>query len=146
MVVPGAPRTTWRVHLRAPVDEVWRRLTTREGRESFWAEEAPSAGEGEMAFRFPNGQRTRAEVLESAPPDLLVLRYFGLRTRFELVSDGRGGTELTLTSEPPPPEDRDDVVAGWVSVLLALKAAVEFGVDLRNHDPGRTWDQGYVDQ
>lgn len=37
------------------------------------------------------------------------------------------------------------MIAGWVSVLLALKAAVDFSVDLRNHDPGRTWDQGYAD-
>jgi hypothetical protein len=37
------------------------------------------------------------------------------------------------------------VAAGWVSVLLALKAAVDFGVDLRNHDPERTWSTGFVD-
>jgi len=37
------------------------------------------------------------------------------------------------------------VLAGWVSVLMALKAAVDHGVDLRNHDPQRTWDQGYAD-
>ena len=35
--------------------------------------------------------------------------------------------------------------AGWVSVLLALKAAVDFAVDLRNRDPDRTWEDGYVD-
>jgi predicted nucleic acid-binding Zn ribbon protein len=32
-----------------------------------------------------------------------------------------------------------------VSVLMALKAAVDFSVDLRNHDPDRTWDHGYVE-
>jgi hypothetical protein len=36
-------------------------------------------------------------------------------------------------------------MAGWVSVLLALKAAADFGIDLRNHDPARTWNKGYVD-
>ena len=35
--------------------------------------------------------------------------------------------------------------AGWVSVLLTLKAAADFGVDLRNHDPTRTWDQDFAD-
>jgi len=35
--------------------------------------------------------------------------------------------------------------AGRVSVLLALKAAVDHGVDLRNHDRERTWVQGYAD-
>ncbi len=37
-----------------------------------------------------------------------------------------------------PEEDRTEVIAGWVSVLMALKAAVDFSVDLRNHDPVRT--------
>jgi hypothetical protein len=44
-----------------------------------------------------------------------------------------------------PAEDRAEVVAGWVSGLLALKAAVDFGVDLRNHDPQRTWDAGFAE-
>jgi hypothetical protein len=37
------------------------------------------------------------------------------------------------------------VNAGWVSVLLGLKAAADHGVDLRNHDAARTWSQGYCD-
>jgi hypothetical protein len=41
--------------------------------------------------------------------------------------------------------ERDDNLAGWVTVLLTLKAAADFGVDLRSHDPARTWGQGYVD-
>jgi hypothetical protein len=28
---------------------------------------------------------------------------------------------------------------------MALKAAADFGVDLRNHDRQRTWEQGYVE-
>jgi len=32
-----------------------------------------------------------------------------------------------------------------VSVLLALKAVADFGVDLRNHDRRRSWTAGYVD-
>jgi hypothetical protein len=33
--------------------------------------------------------------------------------------------------------------AGWVWLLLRLKASVDFGVDLRNHDEDRTWWHGY---
>jgi len=33
----------------------------------------------------------------------------------------------------------------WVSVLMNLKARADHGVDLRNHDPARTWTKGYVD-
>jgi hypothetical protein len=38
-----------------------------------------------------------------------------------------------------------EVIAGWVSVLMCLKAAVDFGVDLRAHDPEKHWDNGYVE-
>ena len=38
-----------------------------------------------------------------------------------------------------------DVLADWVSVLLALKAKVDHGVDVRNHHAARTWDKGYCD-
>ena len=44
-----------------------------------------------------------------------------------------------------PEADRMEVMAGWVSVLLALKAAADFGVDLRNHDARRTGEQGYAE-
>jgi hypothetical protein len=30
-------------------------------------------------------------------------------------------------------------------VLLCMKAAVDHGVDLRNHDEKRSWWQGYAD-
>ena len=38
-----------------------------------------------------------------------------------------------------------DVAAGWVSVLLNLKAAINFGGDLRNHTRARTWIDGFID-
>jgi hypothetical protein len=64
---------------------------------------------------------------------------------FELEQDGQGGTDLTLTDTGVPSESRTEVIAGWVSVLLALKATVDFGVDLRTHDADRHWDVGYAD-
>ena len=44
-----------------------------------------------------------------------------------------------------PVADRNENIAGWASVLLCLKAAVDHGVDLRNHDPQRAWANGYVE-
>lgn len=84
-------------------------------------------------------------MVESHPPRRFAVRYLGSLATFELSDDGRGGTDLTLTDAGVADTDRVEVIAGWVSVLMALKAAVDFGVDLRNHDPGRTWDQGFVD-
>ena len=52
---------------------------------------------------------------------------------------------LTLINENIATGEYLDVYAGWVSVLLNLKAAVDYNLDLRNHDINKTWDQGYVD-
>lgn len=120
-------------------------LATREGREAFWAESAPEV-DGHILFRFPNGAQHRAQVLESLPCRRFSVRYFGGSVcTFELAPGPNGGTDLALTDEGVPEDWWAETHAGWVSVLLALKAAADHGVDLRNHDPKRTWDQGYAD-
>jgi hypothetical protein len=65
---------------------------------------------------------------------------------FDLSSDGKGGTDMPLTHEGVEPEEWQEVHAGWLNVLFPLKARVVYGIDLRNHDPERSWDQGYADR
>ena len=77
---------------------------------------------------------------------MLSIDYMGGPARFELTAAGGGGTDLLLTHEGVGPEEWNEVHAGWLNVLLPLKAWVTHGVDLRNHDPERSWDQGYADQ
>jgi uncharacterized protein YndB with AHSA1/START domain len=135
----------WRMHLTSTPEKVYRALATDNGRALFWAESAVEM-EGEIHFQFPNGMTWRGAVVADHPPHRFALRYFGgSLASFELADDGAGGTDLTLTDTGVPAPDRTEVIAGWVSVLMALKAAVDFSVDLRNHDPQRTWDQGYAD-
>ena len=129
-----------RLHLRAAPEDVWRLLATDAGRARFWAEESAER-EGLVRLTFPNGLVEEMIVLEAEPPRRLALSYFGERTELILEPDGSGGTDLHLRAEADDP----DTNAGWVSVLMALKAAADFGADLRNHDPARTWDQGFVD-
>ncbi len=135
----------WRIHLASPRERVFEFLATDEGRARFWAE---SAVEGERGIKwcFPNGMVTTLELLESTPPSRYSVRSLGRSAAtFTLTADGVGGTDLTLEDVGVPLAWRDETEAGWISVLLALKAAVDFGVDLRNHDPDRTWDQRYAD-
>jgi uncharacterized protein YndB with AHSA1/START domain len=135
----------WRIHLKTPMHRVFRVLTTDDGRGRFWAESAIEK-DGTIDFRFPNGMTWCGEILESAPPRRFSVKYLGGSTvTFELANDGIGGTDVTLTDEGVPSADRAEVIAGWVSVLMTLKAAVDFGVDLRNHDSKRTWDEGFAD-
>lgn len=140
---PGVIR--WRLHLQAPPERVYALLATAAGRARFWAE-AASEHAGAIDFVFPDGQTWRGRILADQPPHRFSVEYYGgSRTTFELAADGAGGTDLTLTDAEVPEADRAEVTAGWVSVLLALKAAADFGVDLRNHDPARTWAAGFVD-
>jgi uncharacterized protein YndB with AHSA1/START domain len=135
----------WRLHLRSPVSAVYRALSTDAGRALFWVESAVEHG-GVIQFVFPNNAAWAGEIVEATPPRYYAIRYYGDSiAAFTLEEDGRGGTDLTLTDTGVLPEHRAEVTAGWVSVLLALKAAVDFGVDLRLHDPTRHWDHGYVE-
>jgi uncharacterized protein YndB with AHSA1/START domain len=135
----------WRVHLRAAPAEVYDMLASPAGRRRFWAVSAEEVN-GSIAFHFLGGQTLEGRILERTPPSRYALSYFGgSRVVFALSSDGQGGTDLELTETGAPDAEVLDDLAGWVSVLLGLKAAVDFGVDLRNHDSRRQWGEGYVD-
>ena len=74
---------------------------------------------------------------------------FWTRTK-DAVASGRNlpmRMRATCTSdEGVGLEAWQEVHAGWLNVLFPLKAFVVHGVDLRNHDPTRVWDDGYADQ
>ena len=142
---PDPDAVVWRVRLRSSPEGVYDALDTAEGREGFWAEEAPEQ-DGRIEFRFVNGVVTTAEVLVRDRPSLWRIRYFGSEVTFQLERHPDGGTDLTMTDRGVAPEDRAEVTAGWLNVLFPLKAFVDFGIDLRSHDPERTWQRGYIDQ
>jgi Activator of Hsp90 ATPase homolog 1-like protein. len=135
----------WRLHLKSSPQAVYQKLSTDEGRASFWAETAVEQ-DGMIHFVFPNQAEWKGKILENVPPKRFQVEYYGgTIATFELNPDSSGGTDLTLTDQGIPENDRSEVMAGWVSVLLALKASVDFGIDLRNHNPKWTWDEGYVE-
>jgi uncharacterized protein YndB with AHSA1/START domain len=133
------------MHIPAPPETVFAALDSDEGRASFWAESAVEV-DGWIEFRFVNGYACRCKMLERRPPQRLAIDYIGGAARFELAPDGAGGTDLLLTQEGIGAEEWNEVHAGWLNVLFPLKAWLAYGVDLRNHDPERSWDQGYADQ
>jgi uncharacterized protein YndB with AHSA1/START domain len=133
------------MHIPAPPEEVFAALNTDQGRASFWAESAVEVA-GHVEFRFINGYVYTSEVLERRPPHVFAIEYIGGTARFELSRCAEGGTDLLLTHEGVRPEEWHEVHAGWLNVLFPLKAWIAHGVDLRNHDSERSWDQGYADQ
>lgn len=137
------PDIDWRAHFASPPRAVWEAWTTDSGRIRFWSESSRSYGNG-FELGFVNGESLAVDIVEAKAPERFVFRYFGGSTvTIELAADGEGGCDLRLREEgaPEPAEN----YAGWVSVLLACKAAVDFGIDLRSRDPARSWDSGFVD-
>lgn len=141
---PDPDRIVWRLHLAAPPQRVYAALDSDDGRAAFWAESAPEV-EGRVRFTFADGTVWDGRVLRREPPRLWSVEYFGSVVEFLLEPDSAGGTDLTMTDHGVSEEHRTEVIAGWLNVLLPLKAHVDFGVDLHNHDRNRTWQQGYAD-
>ncbi|MEL7538899.1 MAG: SRPBCC domain-containing protein [Pseudomonadota bacterium] len=137
-------RICWKVHFASSPESVFDALATDAGRASFWAESAPEKN-GRVTFHFADHPPVVGQIVEKTRPTQFVIKYFGAVVEFSLLDDGSGGTDLTLISTGVQADERVEVVAGWASVLLAMKAAVDHGVDLRNHDASRSWQQGYVD-
>jgi hypothetical protein len=131
--------------VQVPPDRVFGALDSDHGRGSFWAESAVEA-DGHIHFRFIDGEELRSRILERQAGRLFEIEYFGSPARFDLQPDGVGGTDVLLTHEGVGDEDWQEVHAGWLNVLFPLKAWLLHGVDLRNHDPARLWDDGYADQ
>jgi uncharacterized protein YndB with AHSA1/START domain len=133
------------MYIPVPPERVFAALDSDAGRAAFWAESAVEVN-GSIEFRFSNGYACASPVLSRRPPELFEIEYIGGPVRFELSPDGKGGTDLLLTHAGIGPEEWSEVHAGWLNVLFPLKAWLAHGVDLRNHDPARSWDQGYADQ
>jgi uncharacterized protein YndB with AHSA1/START domain len=133
------------MHIPVAPDVVFSALTTDRGRTRFWAESSVEH-EGVIQFRFVNGVTHQSRIVETEPPRMFAIEYFGSLVRFELSDDGRGGTDLDLANTGVPAHEWHEVFAGWLNVLFPLKAWLVCGIDLRNHDPLKTWDRGYADQ
>lgn len=133
---------TWKIRLSQDPAAVFERLTTDRGRESFWAERSRETPEG-FDLAFPNGQETHVTVLKVMAGQRLEVRYFDALTSFSLEPI-RDGTVLTLKATVAD-DEYVETHAGWVSVLLTLKAQIEGEIDLRNHAQEYSWDEGFAD-
>jgi len=120
------------MHLRVSPERVYDALDSDAGRSAFRAEAAPKTPEG-VAFVFAGGIRHAARIGERVRPSAWSLNQLGGVARFELADEGVDRSEW------------NEVHAGWLDVLFPMKAWLEHGVDHRNHDPRRTWTQGYAD-
>lgn len=134
----------WRLRLQAPPRRVFDLLATDEGRASFWVERSVQRGDS-VTFHFPDGEVLTSHIGEVESPHRLSFTYFGGSTAtFELREAG-AGTDLCLRETGVCAGDFEENQAGWVSVLMNLKAQADHRVDLRNHDRQCCWANAYVD-
>lgn len=134
----------WKVHFNSPPEKVFEALATDAGRARFWAEAAPEV-DGLITFHILNYQPFSGRILLRRAPSVFKLEYYGTIVEFSLTSDGGNGTDLSLVATEVEESIRMEMVAGWVSVLMAMKAAVDHNIDLRNHDNSRAWGNGFAD-
>jgi len=134
----------WKVHFSSHIEKVYEALTTDNGRKTFWAEETKEE-EGIIEFTILNYPKYKSKILDKQPPKLFRIEYFGTDVTFKLQVTSDNGTDLILTALTSNEDTKQEMTAGWVSVLMAMKAAIDFGVDLRNHNPHRVWENGYLD-
>lgn len=143
-ILTGIKKLRWRVVLPAPRERVYQLLTTDAGRERFWAERSRQNAQ-HVELSFPDGTITSMAVLDHDPPGSFAVQYFGVRTTFTLSAVAETSTLLEVVADDVAAEEHTDIAAGWVSVLLCLKAHVVAGIDLRNHDAHRSWRDGFID-
>lgn len=140
-----AGQINWKVHFSSPIEKVYEALTTDKGRKTFWAENTLEKN-GYIEFSILNYEKYRSKVLAKNGKDIFEIEYFGTQVKFQLrTTPDDNGTDLILTAITDNDDVKNEMTAGWVSVLLAMKAAVDFGVDLRNHNPDRVWENGFAD-
>ena len=135
---------TWKLHLKSNPKIVFDLLSTAEGRLKFWSEKASEENKI-IHFIFPNGLTYDSQIIKTIPNKEFHLDYFDSLVKFQLDPSENGGTDLTLINENVTESDFPEVNAGWISVLMNLKAVVDFQCDLRNHNSKKTWDQGYAE-
>lgn len=134
----------WKIHCKSDINSIFNLLNTDEGRSKFWAESAKKEGNS-IHFIFPNGQEYVSAIKEIKEPNLFSIDYFKSDVSFKLSEAFEGGTDLELINSGVDANEFTEVKAGWISVLLSMKAAIDYNVDLRNHNPHKNWDSLYVD-
>jgi uncharacterized protein YndB with AHSA1/START domain len=114
----------WEMHFLSPNEKVFSALATDQGRSCYWAESAPEV-DGCITFNILGYEPFCGRILKKQAPSLFALEYFGTIVEFSLRDDGKGGTDLSLVASHVDESLRMEMASGWVSVLMAMKAAVD---------------------
>jgi hypothetical protein len=134
-------KVTWNVHFSSSPEKVYKFINTDEGRKKWWSGSSTEK-DGILNLGFAS-----FPIIERAQNRYFKFTYIGNTTDvFTLTPTPDGGTDLNITESGIPTEEHFLLsFAGWVEVLLVLKGAVDFDIDLRNGFADKTWENNFVD-
>lgn len=145
-------RTTLKIPIRAPLDEVWELLATPAGL-SRWLSLACEGDIGpDSTFRMAWSKEPRAEtsthrVTIWQPPQRFGFTWPAVQLSFDLGrQEGMTVVKLscTYTAKEASTELQIEELVGWTMHLLTLKSIAEGGPDLRTPGDTFAWDKGYI--
>ena len=106
---------------------------------------------GHLYFEWLAGDKLDTRILAIRRPTKLVFPFGskGEKVAVSIRKKGKGSlVELHQYDLKTTPKDRVQMHLGcregWAFFLTNLKAFLEHGVDLRSHDAGRSYRQGYI--
>lgn len=112
----------WRIHLTAAPALVCQALATPAGRKRLAAQQPADRQLPALPAIRITEETTRADGLHY----LLGIDYgHGNSAICEISAASEGGSTLTLSNIDVPAAQRPEVIASWITLLLALKAAVD---------------------
>lgn len=133
---------SWRVVCHANIKKVFDLIATDSGRTKFWCEQSTTS-EDHIHMIFPGGETETARILKYDRPTSMEIIYFGAVTKFQ-ITELRSGCVVHVEAIVRD-ADFDETNAGWVSVLMNLKAVSTYDIDLRNHKQDYSWARGFID-
>lgn len=136
---------SWRMRLASPPAQVCELLADEAGRPHVGSSIEIEAGT-DLAAILSRGAIVEGAALDREPPYRFTVRDVdGGVTTCDIADDAVGGSELVLTDVGIAGEDRTDVLAAWVAALSAIKATVDFTLDLHARGQLRNWFPGYAE-
>ena len=144
---------TLKIEIAVPPQKVFAAWTQKRLVTRWFSVEAsiePKKG-GRLFFAWLGGDKMEAKVLGIRKPSLF---HFPFGRKGEQVAVKiakiRGGSLVTLHQFGMKTGARDKVnmhmgcKEGWTFFLTNLKSFLEHGIDLRSHDPGKSYRQSYI--
>lgn len=142
-----------RVFIRAKREKVYRAWTDEREIVKWFCEKAaiePRKG-GRLYFEWLGNDKLDSTVITARKPSKFVFPFGGKSVEVAIsLSAVKGGTVVQLHQYNMTTSPRMKVnmhmgcKEGWAFFLANLKSWLEHGVDLRDHNPKRSYVQGYI--